>query len=66
MRGNRQKVKQERRNFFTIRIVRQLSRVPRGFVLFPFLEVFKTRLDKALSMLTRSHRWPCLEQVVEL
>lgn len=52
VRGNRHKEKQVRRNFFTMRIIRQWSRLRREFVLSPFLEVFKTRLDKALSILT--------------
>ncbi|KFV10583.1 hypothetical protein N340_05176, partial [Tauraco erythrolophus] len=38
-----------RKKFFTLRVVRQWNRLPRDVVDAPSLEVFKTRLDEALS-----------------
>ncbi|KFR12807.1 hypothetical protein N306_01330, partial [Opisthocomus hoazin] len=40
-----------RKNFFTMRVVRHWNRLPRGAVDAPSLEVFKARLDGALSSL---------------
>ncbi|KFP53861.1 hypothetical protein N323_10607, partial [Cathartes aura] len=40
-----------RQKFFTIRVVRHWSRLPREAVDAPSLEVFKARLDGALSNL---------------
>ncbi|KFP15157.1 hypothetical protein Z169_01933, partial [Egretta garzetta] len=40
-----------RKKFFTIRVVRHWNRLPREVVNAPFLEVFKARLDGALSNL---------------
>ncbi|KFW62309.1 hypothetical protein AS28_05809, partial [Pygoscelis adeliae] len=40
-----------RKKFFTMRVVRHWSRLPREVVDAPSLEVFKTRLDGALSNL---------------
>ena len=40
-----------RMNFFTMRVVRYRSRLPRGAVDAPSLEVSKVRLDGALSNL---------------
>ncbi|KFO70136.1 hypothetical protein N303_05379, partial [Cuculus canorus] len=40
-----------RRNFFTMRVVRHWHRLPREAVDVPSLEVFKARLDGALSSL---------------
>jgi len=56
MRDNGHKMKQSFRlgiwsNFFTARAVKQWSRSPREVVQSTSLEVFKTRLDKALSNL---------------
>jgi len=56
-RGNRHKLKQRkfclnmRRNFFTLRVMEPWSRLPRGAVESPSLEIFKTLLDKLLSNL---------------
>ncbi|KFV11586.1 hypothetical protein N340_03568, partial [Tauraco erythrolophus] len=42
----------DRRNkFFTMTVVRHWNRLPRGAVSAPSLEVFKARLDEALSNL---------------
>jgi len=40
-----------RNKFFTVRVVRPCNRWPREFVDVPFLQVFKARLDGALSNL---------------
>ncbi|KFQ20089.1 hypothetical protein N332_01879, partial [Mesitornis unicolor] len=40
-----------RKKFFTVRVVRHWHRLPREVVDAPSLEVFKARLDKALSSL---------------
>ncbi|KFW73136.1 hypothetical protein AS28_09494, partial [Pygoscelis adeliae] len=40
-----------RKKFFTIRVVRHWNRLPREVVDAPSLEVFKARLDGALSNL---------------
>ncbi|KFU88044.1 hypothetical protein M959_14333, partial [Chaetura pelagica] len=40
-----------RNKFFTVSVVRHWNRLPRGAVDVPFLEVFKARLDGALSNL---------------
>ncbi|PKU47492.1 hypothetical protein llap_2232 [Limosa lapponica baueri] len=40
-----------RKKFFTVRVVRHWNRLPREVVDAPFLEVFKARLDRALSNL---------------
>ncbi|KFQ03536.1 hypothetical protein N330_09717, partial [Leptosomus discolor] len=40
-----------RKKFFTMRVVRHWSRLPREAVAAPSLEVFKTRLDGTLSNL---------------
>ncbi|KGL88766.1 hypothetical protein N301_06491, partial [Charadrius vociferus] len=40
-----------RKKFFTLRVVRHWNRLPREAVEAPSLEVFKTRLDGALSNL---------------
>jgi len=40
-----------RKKFFTIRVVKHWSRLPREVVEAPFLEIFKVRLDVALSNL---------------
>ncbi|KFW68157.1 hypothetical protein AS28_12030, partial [Pygoscelis adeliae] len=40
-----------RKKFFVVRVVRHWNRLPREVVDAPSLEVFKARLDKALSNL---------------
>jgi len=56
-RGNRHKLKHKkfhlnmRKNFFTLRVTEHWNRLPREVVEFPFLEIFKTRLDKVLCSL---------------
>ncbi|KFO57343.1 hypothetical protein N302_13836, partial [Corvus brachyrhynchos] len=40
-----------RKEFFTVRVVRHWNRLPREAVDAPSLEVFKSRLDGALSSL---------------
>ncbi|KFV04480.1 hypothetical protein N339_12582, partial [Pterocles gutturalis] len=40
-----------RKKFFTVRVVRHWNKLPREAVDAPSLEVFKTRLDEALSNL---------------
>ena len=56
-RGNDLKVKEgrfrldRRKEFFTMRVVRQWNRLPREAVTAPSLAVFKARLDGALSNL---------------
>jgi len=40
-----------RKEFFTLRVVRHWNRLPREAVAAPSLEVFKARLDGALSNL---------------
>ncbi|KFP55523.1 hypothetical protein N323_02650, partial [Cathartes aura] len=40
-----------RKKFFTMRVVRHWNRLPREVVDAPSLEVFKARLDEALSNL---------------
>ena len=40
-----------RKKFFTVRVVRHWNRLPREVVAAPFLEVFKAKLDRALSNL---------------
>ncbi|KFQ40211.1 hypothetical protein N332_07050, partial [Mesitornis unicolor] len=40
-----------RKKFFTVRVVRHWHRLPREVVDAPSLEVFKARLDRALSSL---------------
>jgi len=55
--GNGSKLKEGRfrlvirKKFFTMRVVRHWNRLPRAAVDAPFLEVFKARLDGALSNL---------------
>jgi len=56
-RGNGYKLKEgrfrldTRKEFFTMRVVKHWNRLPREFVGVPSLEVFKARLDGALSNL---------------
>ena len=56
-RGNRHKLKQRkfrlntRKNFVTLRVTEPWHRLPREAVEFPFLEIFKTCLDKVLCSL---------------
>ena len=54
-RGNGFKIKEDslhiRKKFFTVRVVRHWNRLPREAVDAPSLEVFKARLDGALSNL---------------
>jgi len=56
-RGNSSKLKEGRfrlnikRKFFTVRVVKHWNRLPREAVDVPSLEVFKARLDGALSNL---------------
>ena len=55
VRGNDFKLKggrlDRRKKFFTVRVVRHWNRLPREAVAAPSLEVFKARLDGALSNL---------------
>jgi len=39
------------KNFFTLRVMEHWNRLPREAVDSPFLEIFKTRLDKVLCSL---------------
>jgi len=40
-----------RKNFFTLRVTEQWNRLPREVVDSPFLEIFKTCMDKVLCNL---------------
>ncbi|KFZ53053.1 hypothetical protein N321_02154, partial [Antrostomus carolinensis] len=40
-----------RKKFFPVRVVRHWNRLPREVVAAPYLQVFKARLDEALSNL---------------
>jgi len=40
-----------RKNFFTLRVTEPWNKLPREAVDSPFLEIFKTRLDKVLCSL---------------
>jgi len=40
-----------RKNFFPLRVMEHWNRLPREVVDSPFLEIFKTRLDKVLCSL---------------
>ncbi|KFP03921.1 hypothetical protein N300_07751, partial [Calypte anna] len=42
---------EDRKKFFTTRVVRHWNRLPREVVEAPSLEIFKARLDRALSNL---------------
>ena len=44
-----------RKNFFTVRAVRQWHRLPREVVESPFLEVLKSRVDVALRDVGSGH-----------
>jgi len=55
-RGNGRKLKQSKfrlnmRKIFPLRVTEHWNRLPREVVESPSLEIFKTRLDKALSSL---------------
>jgi len=56
-RGNGHNLKQRkfqlnlRKKFFTLRVTEHWSRLPRGSVVSPSLEIFKTNLDKVLCSL---------------
>jgi len=56
-RGNRHKPKQRkfqlnmRKNFFPLRVTEHWTRLPRGAMESPSLEIFKTRLDVVLCSL---------------
>jgi len=51
-----------RKKFFLMKVVRHWNRLPREAVDAPYLEIFKARLDGALSNLFWSGRCPCLLQ----
>jgi len=56
-RGNRHKLKHRkfqlnmRKNFFPLRVMEHWTRLPRGLVESPSLEIFKTHLDAVLCSL---------------